>query len=878
MSIALLLTLSIKVYADARYGGISTRCLVKPSDKDQMIAGFLITGGSKEVKITASTVTAGIANNGFIPQFEVKTFPNAELVYADNNASAAQRISTNLTLSEGLYTVTVKPTGQEGVGLIEVYETGQTDASLSSISTRCYVGVAAEDAMMAGVIVSGGSQCTELSGVGFSSNQIPGNAFLPKLDLNDLRELPLSKIIYTDSNAKKANAITQYQMLDEGVYTTNISPVSQGGIGQVVVSAMDLANCGNITNNDNTDPTNPIIPSSSKCGVVTTTCPDLNLLPISKNIQPSIGIGIESGRQAVRSTPCIDGIVKPIDGGTSEFSINAFTSYSDILRISQKSGGGKVTLGSFSIGGGVAESKYYRKTKYEQLFTMNYSVLLGRQKFFPNTDDLFTNAAKPYINDSCRLKQYCGDSFVEQVELGAQLYVKMNFKFSSEIYRKQFSAVAGLSISTALKNSQCDPCTGLTSVTSIPVTADIAGAIGKLSRTVKQSGTMEVTAVQEGGNVEDLASAIGSTFSSCSLADVKACTGLMDKVIDYAATKFADSVRTSPPKVLSYATNSLATIPGVAAMPSEATPEIIQARQELADSYEKSLKALDKVGNLLQYNLEPQRQQKMEQLQTALMLDIENISAAAEVCFSDLSQCLVQKCAVMDSLATGYTLEELELGYSRDDALLLYLGFDFNVEDYSWHHNHGIINGNLTYSPDGISGAAANFDGNTFVVIPNTESFKFSNSSFTFSTWVNISPNENGVYRGFISLSNPSGEPRLDLAKAKNTSKVYGGRAYMQTFNGGTEAIPLGYVLPKDKWVYLVGVVDQEQSLVTFYIDGMKQNSSPTVPFNLPSPKLVIASCTFCYPHIGLMDEVRIWERALSEKEIVELYNEGKNN
>ncbi len=615
---------------------------------------------------------------------------------------------------------------------------------------------------------------------------------------------------------------------------------------------------------------------------VETACPALNQIPFS-DAKPSIGIGYGQDRNAVKTIQCFNGKVEPIDGGESEFSIDAFTSYSDVIRASEKSISGSLGIGDFKIGGEVKESEFYRKTNYDQLVTLSYNVILETDKFVPDINNFFIEAVRPYLDDPCLFKQYCGDSFVEQVELGANLYIKMHFVFDQEIYHKEFSASAGLEINHTLSLTKCDPCTGATSALTIPISASISAAISKLSQSVKQHGTMKIYAVQTGGNVEYLASAVGSSVSSCSLTNIKACTDLIDKVINYAATDFADSVRTAPPKVLTYITNSVATIPGAPFIPSELTPEIKQAREELARYYKDAVEYFDKVSYLLLFNLEPARAQKMQALEIALKNDITDLEEAIKVCRTDLRQCWCKQNEVVSNLQYLDMIdnpEELELGYQLNDGLLLHLAFESNTQDSSWNQNHGQVSkGNLTYLEDGVSGSAAYFDGGTEVNIVNTEPFKFTNSSFTLSAWVDVIENSN--YRGYIALV----EHRYKaITLAKYRAKTYG-NLLVQVRDGGEKTnttvggLDSGAALQQKGWLHVVGVVDQSQGSMILYVNGIKQgHNTNLINFSLLNPRVLIGNCITSHPCInkGPMDEVRIWHRALSEREIQTLYNMDK--
>ncbi|MEK7990237.1 MAG: phycobilisome rod-core linker polypeptide, partial [Thiotrichaceae bacterium] len=491
-----------------------------------------------------------------------------------------------------------------------------------------------------------------------------------------------------------------------------------------------------------------IEPINSICTVLDTVCDTLNtLIPPSDNLVAWLGAGLDSDRNWLKQEDCLAGTSELIGTSQATFSSSLFTSYKDVLEIEKKSAGGKLSVKFFSAHANAKYEKMFRQTSYAQSYMLRYDVDLGTKRF--KISSLSDRGIQAANGGACSFQRYCGNKYVSQVTQGGSVEVGLNFKFKTTSQKREFEAGGGF----GFEGEIC----------CVPVSAQLKASVGRLSSKTKKESSIEIVAYQEGGRVEDLINIFGTqnNTTECALDNLDPCLRAVDDVVAYIQSGFAPTLRDNP-TTTAYEYASYDSVIGVPNLAIEVTPEIAQARQELADSYEKSLIALDKVGNLLQYSLEPQRQQKMEQLQAALLLDIKHIEDAAKTCFSNLSQCLVEKCAVIDTL-TDYTLEELELGYQRNDALLLYLGFDFNTEDYSLYKNHGVATGNLTYTPDGILGAAAKFNGATYVTIPNTDPFKFSNSSFTFSVWVDIFDNIN-VYRGYISLTDSYAE-RIELAK-----------------------------------------------------------------------------------------------------------------
>ncbi|MCV6639088.1 WD40 repeat domain-containing protein [Candidatus Albibeggiatoa sp. nov. NOAA] len=225
--------------AEIRYEGLSTRCLVKTQAENFMYAGVQISGGEKEVKISAQAVSQ-IANNQFIPQIEVKTFPEAVSVYRDDNSALSTKLETTLTLSEGLYTITVSPaTAAEGIAIVNAYETQNTDQNLESISTRCYIGTEAENAMIAGIKVKDYYSKAEF--ITYRIDDIANNSLLPTLHLQtfpDGQFFTEANSLYNNQNSGydgNEKLLHRIQSVDQGLYTATIQPSTQAGVGIVTV-------------------------------------------------------------------------------------------------------------------------------------------------------------------------------------------------------------------------------------------------------------------------------------------------------------------------------------------------------------------------------------------------------------------------------------------------------------------------------------------------------------------------------------------------------------------------------------------------------------------------------------------------------------------
>lgn len=195
------------------------------------------------------------------------------------------------------------------------------------------------------------------------------------------------------------------------------------------------------------------------------------------------------------------------------------------------------------------------------------------------------------------------------------------------------------------------------------------------------------------------------------------------------------------------------------------------------------------------------------------------------------------------------------LTIAPEPGLALYYSFDANFQDSSGNNNHGQGFGSVSpVSRPGPGGESliALFDGVTgYIQVPDSPSLKLQ--EFTLMTWILPNTNQveqwivgNNVYRLFV---NQSGKPGVGFFHHYGYSQV-----------------PASEPVQPLVWQFLAGTFDGRT--LSLYINGSLADSA-TVPFPLrqSSEPLSIGR-----QFQGFMEEVRIYNRALAETEIKELY------
>jgi len=197
--------------------------------------------------------------------------------------------------------------------------------------------------------------------------------------------------------------------------------------------------------------------------------------------------------------------------------------------------------------------------------------------------------------------------------------------------------------------------------------------------------------------------------------------------------------------------------------------------------------------------------------------------------------------------------------------LILYLPFDDNTNDYSTYMNHGSgFNINPT---TGKVWWAYTFDGiNSYVSIPNNTHLN-PTTGITLSAWVrwNINPTLGNTWSAIIN-KNADNQYRLQH-NMWNTSFEFALRNPTNRTNDSTIQPISG------TWYHVVGTYDTQNMYI--YVNWVLEESLPTLwIINTWTVGINIGRRTSADHHFnGEIDEVAIWNRALSSGEITVLYN-----
>jgi len=209
------------------------------------------------------------------------------------------------------------------------------------------------------------------------------------------------------------------------------------------------------------------------------------------------------------------------------------------------------------------------------------------------------------------------------------------------------------------------------------------------------------------------------------------------------------------------------------------------------------------------------------------------------------------------------------------EGLVAWYPFNGDANDESGNGNHGVVTGaTLTLDRFGINKKAFSFNGiNNYIIVNNSSSIQ-PKTTLTVSVWLNVSgypTDARDGWAGIISKRiNDDASPWDSYLVSVHKDKYLQFCAY-----GSRDAVKLNDV-PLSTWIFAVGIVDG--NMTRLYINGLLCDTTAyegTILYSSSSLRIGTLSLTRLNPFFGKIDDIRIYNRALSEAEIQLLYHEG---
>jgi hypothetical protein len=211
------------------------------------------------------------------------------------------------------------------------------------------------------------------------------------------------------------------------------------------------------------------------------------------------------------------------------------------------------------------------------------------------------------------------------------------------------------------------------------------------------------------------------------------------------------------------------------------------------------------------------------------------------------------------------------LGQLPEGLVALWSG-DGNANDSVGGNNGQLVNG-VDFAP-GKVGQAFDFEGASFVQVPDAPDLHFT-GEMTVEAWVNVKTFSGVNFREIVSkIGGPNfHQSCFTLAIDPSTQKAY---FMVAATYPDSSAVYSSKTILLNQWFHLAGVYDG--SAIKIYVNGQLDGTTPWNKPLFPSNNPLVIGCTLqnsSYPTSffnGLIDEVGIYNRALSASEVETIY------
>jgi len=210
-----------------------------------------------------------------------------------------------------------------------------------------------------------------------------------------------------------------------------------------------------------------------------------------------------------------------------------------------------------------------------------------------------------------------------------------------------------------------------------------------------------------------------------------------------------------------------------------------------------------------------------------------------------------------------------------DPSLVIYYSFDEVgdvVADQSGKGHDGVVIGDVTAEVNGMYNGAANFANGGYLDLdgPSIPAEDIPTSAITLAAWINIA--NTGVDHEIFS-ARASDESWLIHPEPKSSGDI---RWLLRSYGGATIFQIRAGVITWDEWLHFAGTYDKESGKAALYINGeliqeMDVESPADIAGDWDLGARVGLTIDDGRPFTGLMDEFRMYTRALSQDEVLEI-------
>ena len=214
---------------------------------------------------------------------------------------------------------------------------------------------------------------------------------------------------------------------------------------------------------------------------------------------------------------------------------------------------------------------------------------------------------------------------------------------------------------------------------------------------------------------------------------------------------------------------------------------------------------------------------------------------------------------------TAITMAQNVPYYVPTNGLVGWWPFNGNADDESGNGNNGVVNGPvLTTDRFGINNSAYEFNSN-IIDVGNNNSLNINISGITISAW--IIDNSGGNEWHVLGIRNQCGDFQYQLS----SNNLPFGLAWGGITPGENSFINSGLLATPSQWNNLIGTFDGGKWRL--YLNAVNIDSLVAPITDIVNTNLIFGNAGNCQFFQGKIDDMGIWNRALTQQEITALYN-----
>ena len=219
-----------------------------------------------------------------------------------------------------------------------------------------------------------------------------------------------------------------------------------------------------------------------------------------------------------------------------------------------------------------------------------------------------------------------------------------------------------------------------------------------------------------------------------------------------------------------------------------------------------------------------------------------------------------------------------------NDGLVAYYPFNENANDESGNGNSGTVNGaTLAVDRFGNKNSSYKFDGvDDYIVISDGQDLRLANSDFTLSVWIYETERNESFHNAILTkrgIGSKNGWFYSVVGLQSTNLNITEGKLFYNVSGGGDANSISSKILDLKNYHHVVIIYNYDELTLRMFIDA----ELDSVATNIPSPSSTTSSDLYIgkdsadavdgYYFHGIIDDIRIYNRTLTESEILQLFH-----